>query len=1111
MTSRPDLLTNQSGNTLLAALQAAIPGAPASAAPGMADAAPALAEVSVATAFVTPAGFAAVAPQLDQAARVRLLLGAEPAPEAWRALRPAQSDPRRELADGLAKLDAGLRRERDRMPFTEESRRQLRAMARLLRSAKLETRRCTEAFLHAKATLLDRYEPSIFVGSSNLTRAGLTTNLELNLACHDAHVFAQARAWFDALWERAEPFDLAAIFEEWEAEVPPWLVFLRMLFALYGHDLAAETREVGEIGLTEFQKHGVWRARRILRDHGGVVIADEVGLGKTFIAGEILQATARNRQRALLVCPAALRDTTWKRFLDKHDISRRVEMVSYEELASDRQFLDAQRRPRSTRRVLNEALSEYALVVVDEAHNYRNASSPYRGEVLRRLMEGPRKDLVLLTATPVNNSLWDLYELFRYFLRQDGALARAGVTNIREKFREAARKDPADLSPDLLYPVIDAVTVRRTRAFVKRFHATDTLVGPDGQPRPIVFPKAVPKRVSYELEKSAPGLFDAVADALDPDTGKNLVRFARYAADAYLKKPDPDDPAASPEAAAGLLRSGLLKRFESSAEAFRLSLGRMVREHDLFLDALGKGKVVGTRFFRELADDDEGFEDLLETSGEARGAAEYDAGALAADVARDRAILADLAERLGAAPGDAKLDAVVEELARIAAEAERDGVLPEERARNRKVLVFSYFGDTVAWLRRALEERVNADPRLAAYRGRIVGVAGGGLEGEEASRNAAVWGFAPESSDPPPGQADLYDLLIATDVLAEGMNLQQCRHILNYDLPWNPMRLVQRHGRIDRIGSPHARVFLRTVFPADRLDALLTLEARILRKLAQAARSIGVATPPVERADAASHVFAETREAIEALAREDPALYERGGTAGAAQSGEEYRQRLRAALEADREGIAKLAGGVGSGMAKGKTSGVLFCAEVELPDEERPRVFLRFVPAMPGWSPAATVERELGLCLRLGDCTAETPAAMPEGIRDRVYAFWEAALDDILDEWERLSDPANLQPPIRPLNRQVAGFLRAHPPRAMDPAKLARALDVLESPWPLRDEQELRARFRDREGTNAERSARLAEWVLATGLERYEPPRPLPPIGREEVRLVCWLAVTAAA
>jgi superfamily II DNA/RNA helicase len=263
--------------------------------------------------------------------------------------------------------------------------------------------------------------------------------------------------------------------------------------------------------------------------------------------------------------------------------------------------------------------------------------------------------------------------------------------------------------------------------------------------------------------------------------------------------------------------------------------------------------------------------------------------------------------------------------------------------RDRKVLLFSYFADTVKWLRQALAVRLDSDPRLAPYRGRIVAVAGGGLEGEEANRNQAVWGFAPETSEPPPGQVDLYDLLITTDVLAEGMNLQQCRKIINYDLPWNPMRLVQRHGRIDRIGSPHQRVFLRTVFPTDRLDALLTLQARILRKLTQAAKSIGVATLPVDGASVGDQVFAETRAEIEKLALEDPTLFEQGGTAAAAQTGEEYRQRLREALLTNRTAIVELPGRAGSGMRKGRSSGVLFCAEVE-PSEGR-RTFLRFVPA----------------------------------------------------------------------------------------------------------------------------------------------------------------------
>jgi superfamily II DNA/RNA helicase len=167
------------------------------------------------------------------------------------------------------------------------------------------------------------------------------------------------------------------------------------------------------------------------------------------------------------------------------------------------------------------------------------------------------------------------------------------------------------------------------------------------------------------------------------------------------------------------------------------------------------------------------------------------------------------------------------------------------------------------------------------------------------SREAAVHGFAPTTSGAPAARAgeerDHYDILLCTDVLAEGMNLQECRNIINYDLPWNPMRLVQRHGRIDRINSPHDRVYLRTFFPDAQLDRLLELESRVRYKLAQAAASVGVEVTPIEGGAQSRFAFTETRDEIERLHQGDAGLYEAGGTAGAAQSGEEYRQELRRA------------------------------------------------------------------------------------------------------------------------------------------------------------------------------------------------------------------------
>ena len=207
-----------------------------------------------------------------------------------------------------------------------------------------------------------------------------------------------------------------------------------------------------------------------------------------------------------------------------------------------------------------------------------------------------------------------------------------------------------------------------------------------------------------------------------------------------------------------------------------------------------------------------------------------------------------------------------------------------------------------AWVRDFLDHELHTRPELKGYLGRMVAVSGSD-ELDDVPRYQAIQGFAPISMEAPVGRdADICDLLISTDVLAEGVNLQQCRHIINFDMPWNPMRLVQRHGRIDRIGSPHSRVFLRTIFPVDRLDGLLNLEQRILDKLAMAAASVGVASP-IEGADHGTQVFTETRDEIEKLLQEDASLYERGATAGAAQTGEEYRQTLRKALLQDRDRV----------------------------------------------------------------------------------------------------------------------------------------------------------------------------------------------------------------
>jgi superfamily II DNA or RNA helicase len=1112
VTHGPEFIDNRDGNTLRRALARVFGSEPVEAAEPTAGRP---AEVAIAAAFFTPKGLAELTPHLEGLSRLRLMFGVE-APGDVELRRPALGESAEHFAarlvrQSLQESDAVTRAARDHFPFTRDGVTALRRLIARLRDPAVEVRRYERSFLHAKAYIFipRPEEPSsvagVIAGSSNLTGAGLLHNLELNLGHYDDQIVEKARAWFDDLWDEADQVDLAQLYEEIFGVYRPWDIFLCILFRLYGAELAELDKEDKGLPLTSFQQHGVARALRLIRDRGGALVADEVGLGKTFIAGEIVRIYHQRRQRALLVCPAQLRDTTWKKFLSRWQFDLSVECLSYEQLANDIQLRDIRRGGIGTEH-LSRPLQEYQLVVVDEAHNFRNPDAPTRAAVLRRLLFGQRRDLLLLTATPVNNSLWDLFHLLRFFIRQDAFLADRGVLSMYERFRHAMRQDPANLSPDLLFPIIESTCVKRTRQFVKKHYEGDTIKGPDGRDQPIVFPQPRAITVRYALDDPLPRLFDEIEAALDPDQGAGALTFARYAADLYRRNDHDEDQEAQAAATVGLLRSALLKRFESSAFAYLNTLNRLIHGHEVFLEALKQGHVVTTRFLQELGDDEQTLDEALDRSPYTYPSSLFNVRTLRTAVDADLAILRRLADgaREIRAACDPKLRALTAELERIAAEAEDEATDPIDEAQRRKVLLFSFFADTVEYVRGHLVQEALRNSRLRVYRDRILAVTGGD-DLEEVSRQQAIYSFAPISTEAPLGKdADLCDILVTTDVLAEGVNLQQCRHIINLDLPWNPMRLVQRHGRIDRIGSPHPRVFLRTIFPADRLDQLLNLEQRILAKIAMAAASIGVAAP-VAGAAYGRQVFTETREEIERLLKQDPTLYERGGTAGAAQTGEEYRQTLRKALAEQREQIVKMPWKAGSGMVKGKDRGVIFCGAVG------ERTYLRFVRANDAWQPAGgddTIEGEVGTCLRLAECERETPRSIPPHLEDDwIFSLWERAQAHIWAAWMVETDPANLQPRLRRLNRRVAEFIRAQPPADLETSRIKLALDVLESPWPRREEVMLREWFEDEGRDGTDKSAFLLDQILATGLEPFREPPTLPPIGLNEIELVCWLAI----
>jgi hypothetical protein len=289
-------------------------------------------------------------------------------------------------------------------------------------------------------------------------------------------------------------------------------------------------------------------------------------------------------------------------------------------------------------------------------------------------------------------------------------------------------------------------------------------------------------------------------------------------------------------------------------------------------------------------------------------------------------------------------------------------------------------------------------------------------------------------------------------------------------------------------------VYLYCFFPDDELDAILELETKIRTKLSQTAASIGIENEVIPGAAMSEVVFADERAEIEKLRREDASLFINAGEDSSAHSGEEYRQELRKGLEKYGDMIEKLPWGSGSAFQGGTKAGHFFCAYIG------ERLFMRFLPK--NGDPIVT--DTLG-CLRHINCTDGTAVSADGANAEVAYPAWQTARQDIFIEWQRATDPANLQPRIRPSLRAAAEHLRENPPPGMQTEDLNRLIDSIEAPWGIRIEKQIREAKESAEGPVA--SIAIAEVVKRLGLEPFKAPEPLPPIESTDIKLVCWMQV----
>lgn len=1021
--------------------------------------------IAIATGFVNLRGLALLAQTITDGRPVRLLLGAVPEP----GLGAELVRNRFELALAL------LTKERDLARFPpSRSAALLSAVDTWLAGSAVEARRYLTQFLHGKAYLFGTPEDgrAALVTSANLTGAGLHTNLELGIVEYSPDRAATALRWFDGLWHQAGDYtdDLRALLFPDPGLVDPQTVYLRALLEFYGDELNGDSPSVAHsaISLAPFQADGYERARQILAAHHGVVYADGVGTGKTEIGLAFIEEYAiRKGQHALVVAPAQLVGN-WRERIDLARLPAQV--VSFQQLASDEQLAPS---AAGARRHLHAAADTYRLVVVDEAHALRNPDTTWY-RAMSRLLGGEQKDLVMLTATPVNNGLWDLYHLVLAFARHDRAFAAIGIPSVRELFVRAGanERDPESLDPDVLFPLADAVSVRRDRRFIEANYPDATFA--DGTP--VRFPTPRTRTQRYALDDEHPGLVSAIADGID------ALDMARYRPSAYELGGEEDRQEAT---LSGLLKSAILKRFESCWAACLATLERMIAAHDAFLTVWDAGTVLSASALRAaaLAEADETgasgtVTEVLVDDLDRRPITDFRPEYREAVVA-DRVHLTSMRDRLRELDpsSDPKLALLREILT----------VLPAE-----KVAVFATFGETVDYLDREL-------PELVDGRRRVV-VIGGNTDPD--ARTAALSRFCPETVVrpgyvPPDGEVNL---LLATDVLSEGQNLQQAAAVVSYDMPWNPQRVVQRNGRVIRLRSPHAEVHLVTMLPeAGDLETLLRLESTIRRKIL-AAGVYGMESEVLDDVDS------ELRSYAERLAAGDPGLLDdEDGTPGAAFAGEELRRLLqRAATEGEVSRLRALPWGIGAAFHQG--SGV--------PSTGSPGVFLacrtsagqrywRFVEA-----DGTVVDNEASMLRRIDP-------GVTQGVDSAeidLESAWSAAAASIVSEHNLRADPRTAQESIGPNQRFAIDVLR-DPAVLLPPGAAAaeEALSVERGPTVRRSLAAIRQLVVAGTLSRDEAARRVVDVVETYGLRAVEDEPPLEPITQDDLGVVCWMAVLPAA
>lgn len=845
----------------------------------------------VATGFFEISSLLALDGKWQQLGKIRILMGDQVSLKTKRAFADA-------LHSRIGHLDADLEDQKRTNPFL----RGVEAVVEAMKSGKIECRVYRKKKFHAKVYIthakFDVIGAQALVGSSNFTRPGLTQNVELNIQIQSGQEVAQLQDWFETHWSEAEPVtdEVLRTVSRHIHTYTPFEVYAKALHEYFrGHELTAgewdEHRSQMFPQLDRYQKEAYWSLMKIARRYGGAFLCDGVGLGKTFVGLMLIERLIQHENKRVVVfAPKAAREGVWEPHLREwlpdlggmggtSDFSSLV-LFNHTDLHRTGDF------PERFRHITAQADA----VIVDEAHHFRNrgrAARPDDEEDRRSrywrmydLLDGSvrSKLLFLLTATPINNRLADFRHMAELFTRGDDTyFARTlGVNNFTARFNHLEKRlqvalggKAASLQNGLheqARDVLDAdqifegLVVQRSRAYAKASQLQE-------RGETATFPvRRAPQVAEYSIRKSYGQALDMFQRAFEKTNP--LFSLPIYYPLAYYIGPDDRiDPLEEnrQKQVVGLIRILFLKRFESSVHAFERSLDRLMRKLLAFVEAHSTTPAEEDRYERwkrsnadvisyrpteqlglsfdetDTEDEDEPEEDIVppellddvpDLSRE-----EYDVAAILEEVFSDLDQIARFLSftRAFQPAQDDKLKKLIR-------------LLRTKDMAGRKVLVFTEFADTARYLRAQLME--------AGIEG-LTQLDGG----SKADRAEIIRRFSPYYNGSSSGRLqeegqEEIRVLVSTDVLSEGLNLQDATRLVNYDIHWNPVRLMQRIGRVDRRMNPiveerlatdhpdtaadRGKVAFWNFLPPEELNRILTLYTRVTNKTLLISKTFGI-------------------------------------------------------------------------------------------------------------------------------------------------------------------------------------------------------------------------------------------------------------------------------